>query len=442
MPAPAPRGPVGTGTPIRQSGLRAHNLALVLDRIAHAARPPSRADLAATTGLTRATVSALADELLRGRLVAEVEPARRSGAGRPAAGLVLAGHAAGLGLEINVDYLAACVIDLTGRVRHREVRRQDLRPVSPGVALDRLADLAASAGDAARAAGLALAGTTLAVPGLVDPAGMVRRAPNLDWHDVDVPGMLADRIAGLAVENEANLAALGELHAGTAPNSFLYVSGEIGVGAGVILSGALYRGSRGFGGELGHLPVDPGGRPCRCGSRGCLEQYAGQEAILAAAGGIGERPAARGRSGTGEQRAAGGNSGRSAGGGIGERPAGGGAGQPAAPLHRVAELARAGDDAALAALDRAGRALGVAVAGAVNLLDLGTVLLGGGYAELAPWLLPALRAELSRRVVTAGWAPLEVRAALLGPDAAVIGAAGSVIRSVLAQPAHWLTRAA
>ncbi|MFB9239267.1 ROK family protein [Plantactinospora siamensis] len=396
---PAARG-AGAG-PIRQAGLRAHNLALVLGRIAGADRPPSRADLAAATGLTRATVSALADELLRGRLIAEVDPAPRAGAGRPAAGLTLAPDgAAGLGLEINVDYLAACVLDLTGRVRHREVRDQDLRPLPAAETLDRLAGLAAAARRAATAAGLTLAGATLAVPGLVDPTGLVRWAPNLGWRDVDVPGLLADRVPGLAVDNEANLAALAELHAGAAPASFLYVSGEIGVGAGVVLAGALYRGARGFGGELGHLPVDPAGRPCRCGSRGCLEQYAGQEAIVAAAG------------------------------------------QPPGSTHRLAELAGAGDPAALAALERAGRALGVATSGAVNLLDVGAVLLGGGYARLAPWLLPALRTELAARVVTAGWAPVEARAALLGSDAAVIGAAGSVVRSVLAQPARWLARAA
>src|SRR6185503_13334962 len=105
--------------PIRQQSLREHNLGLVLRRVAGSPLPPSRADVAASTGLTKATVSSLVEELIAGRLVTELDPARRSGAGRPATGLVLRtdNGAAGLGLEINVDNLAACVVDLTGTVR-------------------------------------------------------------------------------------------------------------------------------------------------------------------------------------------------------------------------------------------------------------------------------------------------------------------------------------
>ncbi|MFC7545771.1 ROK family protein [Plantactinospora sp. GCM10030261] len=391
-------------SPLRQASLREHNLGVVLRAIAAAERAPSRADLAADTGLTRATVSALIDDLLRGGLLAEVAPAPRSGAGRPATGLVLADHGpAGLGLEINVDYLAACVVDLAGTVRHRAVRRLDLRGTSPPTALDGIAALADRIRLAAERDGLTLAGTALAVPALVDPTGMVRRAPNLGWQEVDVPAALARLPGPLSVDNEANLAAVGELHARRgSPSSFLYVSGEIGVGAGVVLDSALFRGAGGFGGELGHLPVEPAGRRCRCGARGCLEQYAGQEAILTGAGlAVSD-------------------------------------GAPDRALNGLVEAANGDDPAARAAIDRAGRALGVALAGAVNLLDVPAVVLGGCYARLAPWLLPAVREELAERVLTAAWRPVRVHAALLGADAAVLGAAGSVIRSVLARPASWL----
>ncbi|MEV0427472.1 ROK family transcriptional regulator [Micromonospora sp. NPDC050495] len=403
-----------TAGAVRQGSLRELNLAVVLRRIAAADRPPSRAEIAAATGLTRATVSAVVDDLIAGRLVAEADPAPRSGAGRPARGLVLAADGpAGLGLEINVDYLAACVVDLTGTVRHHLVRRADLRPVSPADALARLAALAAEARAAAVRDGLTLAGAALAVPGLVGEGGRVRLAPNLGWRDVDVPGLLAGRplvepVAGippLLVENEANLAALGELHAGPpGPASFLHVSGEIGIGAGIVLDGALYRGARGWSGEIGHIPVDPRGRPCRCGGQGCLERYAGQEAILAGAGLAGaDLPA--------DTAAA-----------------------------RLADLARAGDPATLAALADAGTALGVAVAGVVNLLDLDTVVLGGGYAPLAPWLRPPVVAEVSRRVLTAAWSPVTIRPAALGAQSAAVGGAASVVRRIVDQPVGWLAR--
>ncbi|MFC0503084.1 ROK family transcriptional regulator [Micromonospora costi] len=401
---------------VRQGSLRELNLAVVLGRIAAAERPPSRADLAAETGLTRATVSAVVEDLITGRLVTEADPAPRSGAGRPARGLVLAGDGpAGLGLEINVDYLAACVVDLAGRVRHHTVHRADLRPHSPADALARLVDLAGRARADATAQGLTLAGAALAVPGLVDDAGTVRLAPNLGWRDVPVPSLLAvhppltdavDGVPPLVVDNEANLAALGELHADPdGPASFLHISGEVGIGAGIVLDGALFRGARGWSGEIGHIPVSPEGRPCRCGGRGCLEQYAGQEAILAAAGLAGaDLPA--------DTAAA-----------------------------RLAELAGSGAADVLGALREAGTALGVAVAGVVNLLDLDTVVLGGGYAPLAPWLRPPVLAEISRRVLTAAWSPVTVRPAVLGADAAAVGAAGSVVRRIITRPAGWLARA-
>lgn len=384
----------------RQASLREHNLKLVLRHVVDADRPPSRADIAARTGLTRATVSTLVDELIDSRLLAEVDPAPRVGAGRPAAGLVLAEHGpAGLGLEVNVGYLAACVVDLTGAVRHRIVRALDLRALPPEVALRRLADVAAEARAEAKRQGLPLAGTALAVPGLVTPAGVVRLAPNLGWRDVNVPAVLGFE---LYVDNEANLAAIGELHA-TGTANFVYVSGEIGVGAGIVLDGTLFRGARGWSGEMGHLTVRPDGPRCRCGARGCLERYAGQEAILAAAGlSTAEVP-------------------------------------PGSVVAHLVNLARNGDPTARRALRGAGEALGVAVAGVVNLLDIDTVVLGGIFAPLARWLRSEVEREVARRVLTAAWAPVTVRPSVLGPDAAVVGAAGSVVREVLTHPARWLT---
>jgi predicted NBD/HSP70 family sugar kinase len=416
-------------TPVRQASLREHNLALVLRQVATSPQPISRAGIAGITGLTRATISALVEDLIAGKLVSEVEPARRAGAGRPANGLRLAANGpAGLGLEVNVDYLAACVVDLTGEVRHHRVHRADQRPRPPEQVLAALAELATEATGAASAQGLTVAGAALAVPGLVTDRGKVRLAPNLGWRDVDVPEILAGApvpdgmpavdgfpavgsfpaFGGIpvSVDNEANLAALGELHASHTA-SFIYVSGEIGIGAGIVLDGRLFRGARGFSGELGHVTIHPAGLACRCGARGCLEQYAGQETILRAAG-------LSGLSGTDGQTLAG----------------------------RIAELAGEGHPGMLAALEEAGTALGVAAAGVINLLDIDTIVLGGIYAPAASWLRAQIEREVSERVLTAGWAPVTVRPAALGSEAAVLGAAGSVVRAIRDAPARWLTTAA
>jgi predicted NBD/HSP70 family sugar kinase len=380
---------------LRQTSVREHNLALVMRHLAASPRPLSRADVAAATGLTKATVSALVEDLLGGRLVSEVEPTPRAGAGRPATGLRLAADGpAGLGVEINVDYLAACVVDLSGELRHHVVRHADQRPRRPEQVLDAASRLAADALEAVAGQGLRVAGAALAVPGLVSD-GVIHRAPNLGWRDVPAPA----RLAGLPVrvDNEANLAALGELQA-SSTTDFIYISGEIGIGAGIVLDGRLFRGARGFSGELGHVTIRPDGPACRCGARGCLEQYAGQESILAAAGVTAATDAAE----------------------------------------SIVELARVGHPGMLRALRDAGTALGVAAAGVVNLLDLDTVVLGGTYAPVEPWLREHVAEQISEHAVTADWAPVTVRASALGPKATVVGAAGSVVRAIHDAPARWL----
>ncbi|WP_043496386.1 ROK family protein, partial [Streptomyces viridosporus] len=193
--------------------------------------------------------------------------------------------------------------------------------------------------------------------------------------------------------------ALAELWLGEGtPRDFLHVSAEIGIGAAVVVDGRLLRGNRGFAGELGHVPVRPEGPECACGGRGCLEQYAGEEAVLRAAG---LEP--------GEDR-----------------------------VGLLAGRAEQGDADVRRALRDAGTALGIALTGAVNLLDPESVVLGGALSGLAPWLLPSLRSELSRR--TAGpVCPVSVSA--LGPQGPLLGAAHSVVRGVLDDPAAFAERA-
>lgn len=367
------------------AGVRRHNLALVLREVA-AGEPVSRAAVAGRTGLTRGTVSSLVEELLDGGLVTELAAAR-GGPGRPANPLQLnrAGPA-GLGVEIGVDHVGACVVDLTGDVRAVRAVASDHRGRPPAVGLRTAAALAA---EVIAEAGLRVVGATVALPGVVGPRGELQRAPNLPrWIDVPVGRELSTLLDGLPVDtgNEADLAALAELWCGGGPPDMLYVSGEIGVGGAIVLGGELFRGAGGRAGEVGHVVVDPDGPPCSCGGRGCLEQAAGQEALLAAAG--------------------------------------------AADVDDL--LARQHDPAPSAAVAAAGRALGVALAGAVNLLDVPAVVLGGLYARLGPPLRDAVAAELGTRVLTSP--PVDVRCSALGADAALRAAATSVVRALLQLP--------
>lgn len=401
--------------------LREHNLALVLAEVADHA-PISRARIAAATGLTKATVSSLVDTLVGAGLVAELDRAPMAGAvGRPASPLGLAPPGpVGVGLEINVDYLATCTVDLSGAVCGRSVVAREFRGCPVAEVLDLAGTALARALDAARGAGADVAGLAIAVPGLVETREPVLRvAPNLGWRDVAVLDELRARVRlgglPLRLDNEANLGALGELWcgghrgaAGTSLQSFVHVSGEIGIGAGLVVDGRVFRGVRGFSGEIGHLSVGEGGPVCRCGSTGCLEQVAGQEAILRAAGLDGRAGSAHG--------------------------AGDG------PLGELVARAVAGEGRAVAAITQAGHRLGTGVAGLLNVIDVDAVVLGGSYARLARWMEGPVEAELARRVLSAPWGAPRVLVSALGSEAAARGAATSIVRNVIADPAGYLAR--
>ncbi|MEV6648135.1 ROK family transcriptional regulator [Amycolatopsis sp. NPDC051371] len=380
---------------VRHEEMRARNLEVVLGAVSRGG-PLTRAALAERTGLTKSTVSKLVGDLVDAGLLAETGPARAGERGRPGVEVVLSGaRVASLGLEINVDYLAVRVLDLTGGIRFAARRERDNRGSRPKKVLAELQALASEALTETHRLGLEVAGAVLAVSGPVGD-GVLFSAPNLGWQDVRPADLLRLPIP-VELDNEANLAALGELWFGDGERDFLYVSGEVGIGAGLVVNGTLFAGARGLAGELGHVVVAPGGPPCRCGGSGCLETFAGQEALLAA-------------------------------------------GNAESVPDFLAALEQGGA-AALEACDAAGRALGVALTSAVNLLDLDRIVLGGVFTQLYPWLSGPVSEVLSARLGGLRGAPPVLSASRLGGDAATLGAAGRVVHRVLADPAPFVNRA-
>ena len=385
-----------------QSTARRANLGVVLRHVATYG-PCSRARIAAETGLTRGTVSSLVGELIELRLLRETGIGASGRPGRPSQSLSLDSVVAAIGLEVNVDYTAAVVDDLTGTVRFERRTYQDNRESDPNDVLDRIAELAAEALTYTEREGLVLAGIALAVPGLIERStGTVLVAPNLGWRETPASSGLSARLGGvpIRVENEANLAAVSEHMHGSARDlvTFACVSGEVGVGAGIYVDGELYGGAHGFGGEFGHLIIDRRGERCACGSRGCLETVVGQEAIARRAGV--PLPAGRARSLTDE----------------------------------LVRRARDGDRSVVDSLQEAGEVLGLSLASAVNILDLEAIVLGGCLAPLGPWLTDGIEDALSRRVLAAPWSPCEVRLSKFGEEAAVRGAAAVMLAAVLDAP--------
>lgn len=397
----APGGYREPDGPASQQGMRRANLALVLGTVARLGAP-SRAELSESTGLTRAAVGSLVGELIDAGLVRERGVSLRGRVGRPGTAVALSDRGpCGLGLEIGVEHLGACVVDLRHEVRVRIARPAPGRGAGPRETLGLVAGLARAALAEAAGHGLEPAGVAVAVPGLVTPDGVVAHAPNLGWRAVDVAAELSSLLPGPLrgrppeVENEANLGALAELWHGAVGRDFVHVSAGAGIGGALVAGGMLLRGRRGFAGELGHVPVYPDGPACACGAHGCLEQYAGEEAVLRKCGLDGA---------------------------SGDR------------VSLLAAAAAAGRAEVLRALDDAGRALGIALAGTVNLVDPEMVVIGGAYAELAPWLTPGMQAELDARVRIRPWDPGELAVSALRREGPVVGAATSVVQRVLSDP--------
>jgi predicted NBD/HSP70 family sugar kinase len=389
----------------RSETVRRANLSAIVREL-HAGGPASRSELVARTGLTRSAIRGLIGELSAADLVTEERAEPQGVPGRPSPVVCLNPHGAVvLGLEIAVDSIAAAVVGLGGEVFERmRVDRRSGHTSVEAIAAD-LAELAVGL-RSRRPPDEPLVGVGVAVVGVVRRSdGVVSTAPNLGWRDVPLGAALAAALevaAPISVANDADLGALVELRRGAAIGyqHVLFISGEYGVGGGVIVDGRPLTGAAGYGGEIGHLPVNPNGSACRCGSIGCWETEIGEAALLRMAG----------------------------------RPTGGGRGEVDAML----EEAEAGSPAALSALGHVGHWLGIGLAGLVNIFNPELIVLGGLFGRIHPFVGATLDHELDRRALAAPRGLVRVVPATLGVDAPLLGAAELAFEPLIADPAGWL----
>ncbi len=295
---PGPRGFLegpGAQSPKAHADVRISNMSLILR---HLQKSPalSRTRLARETGLSKATVSTLVAELCSRGLLIEEEPDLSGRVGRPSTGLRTAPRAAaGIGLEISGASLLLSITDLSGEVVLRSSELVGEAGHHPERMIERIGTMLARALDRLAQQGTKVPGIVLAQPGIIDYANdTVRYSSALGWHDV----ALADKVRSavtrhmtshqdvplITLENDAKLAALAtyERYAGAGVRNLLYLSGGDGIGAGIIADGHLLRGWLGLTGEVGHMPVEPEGLPCRCGRRGCWETRSGLQALTSA----------------------------------------------------------------------------------------------------------------------------------------------------------------
>jgi predicted NBD/HSP70 family sugar kinase len=389
----------------RSETVRRANLGAIAREL-HTRGPLSRSELVAATGLTRSAIRGLIGEFVVAGLASEERAESLGTPGRPSPVVRLNPTGATvLALEIAVDSIAVGLVGLGSEVLELvRVDRPRGRTSVDDVVAD-LTELATTVRDRLPASDN-LIGVGVAIVGIVRRSdGFLSMAPNLGWSDVPLGHLLARSLdigVPIALGNEADLGALGELRRGAAIGSdnVLFISGEVGVGGGLIVDGRPLTGAAGYGGEVGHFPVNRNGLACRCGSAGCWETEVGEGALLRKAG----------------------------------HPPNGGRSEVEAVLREAAD----GSAVALAALDAVGRWLGYGLAGLVNVLNSQLVVLGGVFCRIHPFVARPLAEEFDRRTLPASRALVRIVPATLGVDASLRGAAELAFDPFLADPAAWL----
>ncbi|MCR6112134.1 ROK family transcriptional regulator [Bacillus sp. A301a_S52] len=243
--------------------------------------PISRAELAQTLNLTKATVSTLVDELIDDHYCYQTGLGESSGGRRP---LMLkfneqAGYT--ISIDIGVNYVAGVLTDLRGTIIEKFFQPFNTHDFTKTVMeVTRVIDHFLST---TAKTPYGLIGIGFGIPGLVNTENDILITPNLDWRQSNLKDIFTEQYGvPIIIENEANAGAYGEKTYGSAQdlNHFIYVSIGIGIGVGLILNNELFRGTNGFTGEMGHMIVKADGLSCRCGSKGCWEMYASEMALL------------------------------------------------------------------------------------------------------------------------------------------------------------------
>ena len=296
-----------------------------------------------------------------------------------------------IGIDVGGTNLRCALVDRSGSLL---VRRRSASRIEEGRDLfcERLLSEISMLKDAAASHGALVEAIGIGVPGLIGLDGMVHSSVNMrPLNGFNLAACIEAQTALPTVcGNDANVIALGEQRfgAGSGFSSCMVITIGTGLGSGLILDGKIWTGSGGFAAELGHITVDPEGYPCPCGNRGCLEQYASAGALV-----------------------------RFAREGISETVA------ESLCAEMVAELARNGDSAALAAFDQLGYWLGIGLASLTNTLNIQAVIIGGGVSESFELLLPPLWRNIRQRCFSEIYEGLVIERALLGDDAGLLGGA-------------------
>ncbi|HKI84331.1 MAG TPA: ROK family transcriptional regulator [Candidatus Krumholzibacteria bacterium] len=366
----------------------------------------SRAEIARHAKLSRSTVSEIVNEILPMGLIAEIGEGPSRG-GRPPIVLEFRDDACViLGVEMGATHVVVTLIDLRGKVLSWKSREHPVRS-DPAGTRKLIAELCKDCLLASAVGARPLVGIGVAVPCPVDPFGNHRLSTVVlpEWEgELGLEGLAKQYDVPLMVDNDANLGALAEhwWGVGRGVDDIAYIKVATGIGSGHVIGGEIYRGATGVAGEIGHIAIDPQGKPCICGLRGCLVTLIGGQALLERATELrGEYPKST----------------------------------LAAGEHTVREIedaALAGDPLALQVAQEAANYLGRAVASLLNLMNPSLVIVGGDLARLGDLLIHPLRDTVEKRTLVSSVTAAQIRASELGFRSTAIGAATLVLKAALA----------
>ena len=384
-----------------QDEVRRHKLAALV-RFLHDHGSTSRSELVSHTGLNRSTVGGLIADLVAVDLVRETEPVGR-GVGRPSFGVEpVHDRAYVLAIDLRVDRTIAALVGFGGVVLQRREQRYRRAGQREEKILAQLVEVCHELLMEAPK-GAVQVGVGVGVPGLVrQPDGLVRFAPNLGWVDVPLGEHLAaalDVTTPIVVGNDSDLGAIAERLRGSAVGAanVIYLSGQVGVGGGIMVDGKLLMGAQGYAGEVGHMRINPQGRGCRCGAVGCWETEIGEPAVRLATG----------------------------------------ASESTSVADIVAD-AVAGNAAAMRGLVAVGSWLGIGVVNLVNIFNPDVVVFGGTLREILPVVRDGVQAELSGSLTAPG-DHVVLALPALGDDSTLLGAAESAFAPLLDDPLGVVT---
>ncbi len=388
--------------------VKLHNMQVILLILLHD-QTISRVQLAQKTNLSNATISNLISELIQQGIVSEdsqsdLETNGLRPVGRPSTAIHLDPNARFvIGVHIGIGVFRVGVVNLIGEILFNQIEQFDV-DAPAAIVMNQMATAIEKVIDSSSLDRSRILGVGVGASGLVDfRAGINVVAPNLNWHNVPLRDYLQNRLQlQVVVDNNVRTMAIGEKYfgAGRDVDSLVFVYGRIGVGAGLIFKGEVFRGSTTGAGEIGHtVMLLEGGEACQCGNSGCLETLVSEPAILRQAEKIARSNPA----------------------GILARLTQGR--KDLTPIERVFTAAREGDVEIQQLLEKRAYYLGVAIAGLVNLFNPEMIIFGGIFAQGKDLLLESAIRTVNQKAFGGLGKQVQMQATSFGWKAGVIGAA-------------------